>query len=107
MSVKHDKLVEWATVPSNIASDTPVRMGDLRPHLGRLNWVLRRLGLSVCIIADETQGATGNEWPVVQVYLGPAQGWIAVCDSCGLKYDVGREAEVKCPKCGHPESYDK
>lgn len=69
---------------------------DLRPHLGRLNWQLRRLGLKVQAVCD------GAEVLGVEVKWSP-DGWFVDCEGCGLRYKAGREAEVKCERCQRVE----
>ena len=94
--------VDVTTIP-----DRTLTMGDLRPHLGRLNWQLRRIGMSICVLATNVEGVPSDKWVIDNVYLGPAHSWNATCDDCGTQYEINREVDPKCPNCGKLEEYDK
>lgn len=75
----------------------PLSMEDLRPHLGELNWQLRRAGIAIGVLED-------SNGRVTEIQLAPDTNWTITCDACSLRFeDLERERFPKCPACGHRE----
>lgn len=80
-------------LPKTAAAEEPLRIEDLRPELGRLNYQLRRIGLNVRVYVDDGV--------VVRAELvGDASAWYVDCAFCGTRYDPARAAKPTCPQCG-------
>jgi hypothetical protein len=87
--------------PRSTAPEAPVKIDDLRPALGQLNWQLRRLGLSLQV---RTSVRGDGVVRAVTLEADPGDTWTATCDGCGLVYEPGRAAVPTCPTCGTAEA---
>jgi hypothetical protein len=83
------------------APEQPLRIDDLRPHLGQLNWQLRRLGLSLQV---RTSVRGDGVVRAVTIETPGEDTWTVTCDGCGLVYEPGRAAVPTCPTCGVAEA---
>jgi hypothetical protein len=81
--------------PRTTAAEAPVKIEDLRPHLGALNWQLRRLGLSL-----QVRMSVRGDGVVRTAELVAEQPWTVTCEGCAAVYDPGRAAMPTCPGCG-------
>jgi rRNA maturation endonuclease Nob1 len=79
-------------------SHEALRIQDLRPFLGQINWQLRRIEKRISVEVEDG-GA------VLRVELLDGQVWTIGCDACGEKYSSTEKIPF-CPKCGTPEPGD-
>lgn len=76
----------------------PVRIEDLRPALGDLNWQLRRMNLAVTVTVRDT-GVVES----VNVVPQNCSAWTITCNQCATVYAATQEKFPKCPTCGKLE----
>jgi hypothetical protein len=84
--------------PACPAVDEPLLIDDLRPHLGKLNWQLRRVGLGVAVVV-ETEDGTVKDAKIIPTAMGHV-----TCDQCGTPFEACQEKLPACPNCGTVET---
>jgi len=77
-----------------------LKISDLRPMLGKLNWQLRRINKTIVV-----QTVSIDSEIVIDVTTRNYADWTVHCDRCDLEYAAGTHEKVFCPRCDQEEIY--